>query len=137
MTVRTFRDLPEALVAKATLESSGIDAFLVDDNTIRMDWFWSNGLGGVKVMVDREHLQAADEILNQPTPESLDVPGVGEYRQPRCPRCESLDVTFKELNKPVAYVSAYFNLPIPLTRRAWRCHSCNCEWEDDQSPEIA
>src|SRR5664279_4137890 len=42
VTIRQFRDLPEALLAKGSLESSGIDAVLVDDNMVRMDWFISN-----------------------------------------------------------------------------------------------
>lgn len=131
VTIRKFRDLPEALLAKCSLQSAGIDAFLLDDNVVRMDWFWSNLLGGVKLQVDPENIDAANDILALSIPESLEVPGVGEYHQPRCPRCESLDVAFRELDKPVAYVTAYFSVPIPWHRRAWRCHSCKSEWEDD------
>ena len=101
--LRKFRDLPEALLAKGTLESAGIEAFLVDDNMIRMDWFYSNLLGGVKLGVRAQDAQAAEEILSQPIPETVDVEGVGEYRQPKCPKCQSLEVTFRELNKPIAY----------------------------------
>ena len=39
VTIRAFRDLPEALLAKGSLESAGIDCFLVDDNMVRLDWF--------------------------------------------------------------------------------------------------
>ncbi len=39
ITIRKFRDLPEALLAKGSLESAGIDAVLTDDNMVRMDWF--------------------------------------------------------------------------------------------------
>jgi len=104
---------------------------LIDDNVVRLDWFWSNLIGGIKLQVDPENVEAAQMILDQPIPETLDVPGIGAYEQPRCPKCQSLDVTFQELDEPVAYTSAYFNVPIPWTRRAWRCHSCNVEWEDD------
>ena len=34
-TIRQFRDLPEALLAKGCLESAGIEAFLSDDNMVR------------------------------------------------------------------------------------------------------
>jgi hypothetical protein len=131
VTIRKFRDLPEALLAKGSLESAGIDAVLTDDNVVRLDWFWSNLMGGIKLNVDRENAEAANSILDQPIPENFDVAGIGEYQQPHCPRCQSLDVTFRELDRPVAYVSAYFNVPIPLRRRAWRCHACRSEWEDD------
>jgi hypothetical protein len=131
ITIRSFRDLPDALLAKGSLESAGIESFLVDDNVVRMDWFLSNLLGGIKLEVDPEDAVAANEILDQPIPEGFDVTGIGEYTQPRCPKCQSLDVNFHEVDRPVAYVSAYFNVPIPLQRRAWRCHSCDAEWEDD------
>jgi len=132
--IRRFRDLPEALVAKASLDSAGIDCALVDDNVVRLDWFWSNLLGGVKLTVDAENVSAAEEMLGQPIPEHLDVAGVGEYEQPRCPKCGSLDVNFQEI-APVAYVSAWLiSMPIPVHRRAWRCHSCQVEWEDDGNP---
>ena len=73
VTLRQFRDLPEALLAKGSLESAGIEAYLVDDNMIRMDWFISNLLGGIKLKVRPEDAAAANEILNQPPPENLDA----------------------------------------------------------------
>jgi hypothetical protein len=131
VTIRRFRDLPEALIAKGSLDSAGIDSVLVNDNLVRLDWFWSNLMGGVQLQVEAEDADSANEILNQPIPESFDAGGTGEYQQPRCPSCGSLDVSFQELNKPVAYVSAYAGLPLPIRRQAWRCHACNAEWEDD------
>ncbi len=133
VTVRRFRDLPEALLAKGSLESASIESFLGDDNMVRMDWFISNLLGGIKLLVKPEDAEVANQILEQPIPEDFAVDGVGEYRSPRCPNCQSLDIGFEELNKPVAYASAYIGLPIPLHRKAWICHSCGREWEDTES----
>ena len=139
-TIRQFRDLPEALLAKGSLESMGIQCFLRDDNLVRLDWLWSNLVGGVKLKVEPSEAESAMEILNQSIPEKIDVAGIGEYEQPHCPNCQSLDITFKELNRPIAYASLWLNVPIPVHRKAWRCHSCNVEWEDDgqaTSPESA
>jgi len=132
--IRQFRDLPEALLAKGSLDSAGIDCVLADDNMVRLDWFISNLIGGVKLLVQPEDAPEANAILNQPIPEDLDVLGVGTYEQPRCPSCGSLDVTFQELNRPVSYLTVWLNVPIPVYRRAWRCHSCQVEWEDDGVP---
>jgi hypothetical protein len=137
VTIRKFRDLPEALLAKGCLESAGIEVVLCDDNMVRMDWFISNFVGGVKLLVRPADAAIAREILEQPIPQNIDVTGVGEHQQPHCPQCQSLDVTFRELNKPVAYVSAYFGVPISMTRQAWRCHACYAEWEDDGVPPEA
>jgi hypothetical protein len=131
VTIRKFRDLPEALLAKGSLESAGIDAVLTDDNVVRLDWFWSNLMGGIKLNVDPENVGAANSILDQPIPESFDVAGVGEYEQPRCPKCESLDVNFQELD-PTAYLSLMI-APVPFHRRAWRCHACHAQWEDEKA----
>lgn len=137
VTLRLFRDLPDALLAKGSLESAGIQAYLVDDNMIRMDWFISNLLGGIKLKVRPEDAEAATEILNQPIPETLDVEGVGIFDQPKCPQCQSLDVSFEELNKQVAYISAYVGVPVPVSKKGWTCQACGHEWEEqsDEPPE--
>jgi len=135
VTIRQFRDLPEALLAHGCLESAGIEAALIDDNMVRMDWFLSNLVGGVKLQVDSQNVDEANAILSQPIPEGFDVAGIGEYQQPRCPKCESLDVTFQELDKPVAFATAWVGVPIPKHRRAWRCHSCQAEWEETDAVE--
>lgn len=111
VTLRQFRDLPDALLAKGSLESAGIEAHLVDDNMVRMDWFISNLLGGIKLKVRPEDAEAASEILNQPIPEMFDVEGVGNFEQPKCPRCQSLDVSYIEV------------------KQAWICSACGnwCE----------
>jgi hypothetical protein len=130
VTIRKYRDLPEALLAKGSLESAGIECQLVDDNMVRMDWFISNLLGGVKLGVRPEDVEAANEILSLPIPDALEIEGAETYEQPRCPNCGSLEATFEELNKPVAYVSAWVGLPLPVHRAAWRCHACGRQWED-------
>ena len=64
--LRRFRDVPEALLAKGRLEASGIECFLADENMVRMDWFISNLLGGVKLLVPPADFSKASEILNEP-----------------------------------------------------------------------
>jgi VIT1/CCC1 family predicted Fe2+/Mn2+ transporter len=130
VTLRKFRDLPEALLAKGSLESAGIEAYLVDDNMVRMDWFYSNLLGGIKLKVRTEDVDAANEILSQPIPEAIEVEGVGSYEQPTCPNCQSLDVSYRQLNKLVSYGSLYLGVPIPLQSKAWTCQTCGSNWED-------
>src|ERR1051326_3218410 len=126
--VRSFRDLPEALLAKGSLDSAGIEAFLADDNIVRMDWFWSNLIGGVKLMVSPEDFDEATAILDQPIPETIETPE-GEYDQPHCPQCGSLDVSFEELNKPIAYGGAFISLPLPVHNQGWKCHTCEHQWD--------
>jgi hypothetical protein len=131
VTIRQFRDLPEALLAKGSLESAGIECFLADDNLVRLDWFISNFIGGIKLNVRAADAVNARQILDEPILEGLYIQGVGLYEQPRCPKCQSLDVNFQELDRPIAYMSAFLRVPMPVQRPAWRCHECDAEWEDD------
>ena len=64
--LRAFRDVPEALLAKGRLQASGIECFLADENMVRMDWFISNLLGGIKLMVQPAEFSKASRILNEP-----------------------------------------------------------------------
>ena len=90
----------------------------------------ANLIGGIKIKVKPEDLEAAQEILDQPIPEGFDVEGVGDYQQPTCPKCGSLDVTFQQLNQAVAYGSAWMKLPVPIHYKAWHCRACDHQWKD-------
>ena len=65
VSLRRYMTLPEALLAKTILDSAGIESFLGDQNIIRMDWFLSNALGGVKLGVREEDSEEAAALLNQ------------------------------------------------------------------------
>ena len=65
-TIRVFVNLSEALLAKGSLESAGIECFLRDDNMVRLDWFMVNVIGGIKLMVPAESAETALAYLNRP-----------------------------------------------------------------------
>jgi hypothetical protein len=133
-TVRQFRDLPQALLAKGALDSAGIECFLVDQNMVRMDWFISNLLGGIKLQVKAVELNDALAVLSEPIPESFEVDGVGSYQQPQCPRCASFEIIDQAgIDKRFALLGlAVASIPLPLTRKSWRCQSCGQEWLDGE-----
>lgn len=133
VTIRRYLWLSDALLAKSSLESAGIASVLVDENVIRLDWLWSNLLGCVRLKVSPEEVEPANQLLDQAIPEIFEVDGIGTYEQPHCPACQSLDINFRETS-PVAYLSLFL-IPLPLRRRAWRCHSCDEEWKEEQPSE--
>jgi hypothetical protein len=51
VTVASFRDLHEALLAKGSLDSAGITCFLANENIVRLDWLYANAVGGIKLRV--------------------------------------------------------------------------------------
>jgi hypothetical protein len=135
LVLRRFRDLPDALLFDSILDSAAIECFLADENTIRMDWFWSNFLGGIKLCVRKADADSASSLLDQNVTEKFDVEGAGEYQQPRCPKCQLLEISFKGLNKPVDYTRALLGGPLPLHRSLWECDSCGHQWpESNEKP---
>jgi len=135
VTVRRYRDVSEAIVARSVIESAGIFCFLRDENLIRLDWQVSNFIGGMSLQVGPEDVDAAEELLSQPIPESIEYKSQTEYLQPHCPRCGSIDMTFEGANRSAALVSTMLmGLPLPLGGESWRCHACGCRWSEDGEP---
>ena len=136
--LRRYRDMPDAFLYGSILDSAAIECFLGDENMIRMDWLWSNFLGGFKLNVRRADTAEAASLLDQSVPEKFDVEGVGEYQQPCCPNCQSLNVSFQGGNKPVDYMRALFGGPVRLHLSIWECGSCGDQWpESDQKPSAS
>jgi hypothetical protein len=135
--VRRYRDLPEASIAKSVLDSAGIESILADDNMVRLDWFYSNLVGGIKILVREEDAETAAKLLEQEVPEKFEVEGVGEYVQPQCPNCKSMNVSFNGLDKRMTYTAMFVSLPIPITNKDWKCHVCGHEWEDDADTQTS
>jgi Putative prokaryotic signal transducing protein len=131
-TIAQYRDLHEALLAQGTLQSAGIECLIADDNMVRLDWFISNLLGGVKLRVCEEDVETARTLLEQNIPESFEVEGLGEYEQPRCPKCQSMDITFEEFHKGTALTTAFVIAPLRIAQNTWKCHSCGQEWRDTE-----
>ncbi len=131
VTIANFRDLPEAMLAKGKLESAGIECFLGDDNMVRMDWFWSNLIGGVKLRVAETDAEEAIHLLEEEIPPELVDSDTGEvYAQPACPRCSSLDISFGPPDKGVQLAALYMaGIPLPAGRDRWKCSQCGAEWE--------
>ena len=133
VTIASYRDLPEALLAQGKLRSAGIESVLADDNIVRLDWLWANAVGGIKLRVREEEVADAVELLEEPIPDSFSPEQVGEdYPQPQCPHCESLDVTFENAARRYTFLSwLLLGIPLPFGRKErWRCGHCGYEWSE-------
>jgi len=138
VTLHRYRDLSEAIVARSLLEAAGIAAWIRDENLVRMDWMYSNAVGGIRLQVDAQNVAVAEDALNQPVPESLSFGEKAEFTQPRCPMCGSLEISFMGSDRRAALTSlTLLSLPLPLGRESWECQACGACWEesDDDAPE--
>ncbi|HSY37508.1 MAG TPA: DUF2007 domain-containing protein [Acidobacteriaceae bacterium] len=143
VTVARYRDLSEAIVARSVLESAGLFCFLQDENTIRMEWGWSNALGGLRLQVAAQDADRAHELLSQPRPETIEFAEGPPFEQPRCPQCESPKIQLHGGPTKAATVSLLvFGLPLPnrskhRNEEVWHCLNCGCTWMDDEEPPSA
>jgi len=143
VTVARYRDLSEAIVARSVLESAGLFCFLQDENTIRMDWGWSNALGGLRLQVAAQDADRARELLSQPRPETIEFAEGPQFEQPQCPQCESPKIELHGGPTKAATVSLLvFGLPLPTRSKhrneeVWHCLNCGCTWIDDEEAPSA
>lgn len=135
--IARFRDVPVATMMKGALESAGIQCFLADDQMINTNWFYSNALGGVKLLVSPADFDAAKEVLEQPIPERIEFAEGEEYEQPRCPKCGSLNVSFQNIDEATAFGSAWMGIPLPYTLDRWECKDCEATWKEDEEDDKA
>jgi hypothetical protein len=63
VTVANFGDVFEANLAKAMLESEGIQAYLADGELATMAWHLTGAVGGVKLQVVSRHEEARERYL--------------------------------------------------------------------------
>ena len=133
VTIRRYRDLSEAIVARSMLESAGMYVFLRDENLVRLDWQVSNFIGGIRLQVEAGDEAAAVDLLSQAVPAYIPFDGDDEFVQPHCPRCASTDITFEGASRGAALASLHMlAIPLPLGRETWLCHACEARWEDTE-----
>lgn len=63
ITAITFTFPHDAHLAKAKLESEGVEVFLKDEMTVQVHNFYSNAIGGVKLQVRSADVDTAHHIL--------------------------------------------------------------------------
>jgi hypothetical protein len=132
VTVRRYRDLTEAIVGRSLLESADIPAWVADEHLVRMNWFLSNMVGGMRLQVDERDEAAAREILEAEVPQTIPY-GPGEaYVQPTCPKCGSAEVTLGDgTERGRSLVALYaVSIPVPPREVTWHCEACGAQWVD-------
>lgn len=138
VTIRRYRDLSEAIVARGVVESAGIFCFLKDENLVRLDWQMSNLIGGIRLQVGAADVDAAEAVLSQPIPETIQAAGLQTFRQPHCPRCDSVEIAWERQGRKAALISLYlFHLPMPRGSESWHCSNCGLRWVEEDDPEQA
>jgi Putative prokaryotic signal transducing protein len=133
-TVRRYRDLAEAFAGRSLLESAEIRTWIADENLVRMDWFYSNLIGGMRLQVDESDEMAAREILDERAPNTITYDEGEVYVQPTCPKCGSAEVSLGNGTERGRSLLALYVLAIPVPPREaiWHCGACGANWAESE-----
>lgn len=123
VTVATFDQAANAHLSKAQIEEEGIEAFIADENTVTMNWLFSNAVGGIKLQVNAADAEKAIEILRGRSAQIEDDDDL------RCPACGSRNVVYEAFSRKLFLLSfLLLGAPLPFLRRRWHCRGCGHEW---------
>ncbi|WP_051117950.1 DUF2007 domain-containing protein [Vibrio campbellii] len=116
----------EAHIAKANLESAGIQSFIADEHTVNTQWLYSNAIGGVRLMVSEEDFEEATEILSSDFSESLEThSAITGEKQDICPHCGSSDLSAHTKGKrPAFLVFILLGFPLFFYKQGYKCNQC-------------
>ncbi len=144
--VATFSRHLDAELAKSKLEAEGLRAFLADGNIVRLNWFLSGAVGGVKLLVremdearaatilneDPRHAQAALREVFGDDPEELCIRcGSDEVRgQGSSAFRSSIALVLVALLLAQPFVLLLIGVPVLFYRRRRRCFECGLRWRE-------
>lgn len=121
--VASFSYPYEAQIAKSNLESAGIPAYVADENTINMQWLYSNALGGVRVMVAERDFNQAQALLAKDFTDALAAEV--QIDEILCPKCNSKDLEpYSKGKRPAFLAFLLIDFPLFRVRHGYQCKTC-------------
>lgn len=136
--IQTFTLPQDAYMAKAYLESAGVNTMLQDELTVQVYNFGSNAFGGVKLLVRNSDRKESEQLLidgGYLQAEDTEQPDNWVWvSKPAdvtvCPFCHS-DNMAKSRDLSIAAVILYFILGalFPLFRSTYKCYDCGKSWK--------
>lgn len=134
VTVATFDTVAEAAVVQALLESDGIRVHAGSADLIRLDWSFSQSLGGVRLQVPRERAEDAIALIAAYRRGDTALVDDDAVDPDACARCGSTDVEARSPGASKLLLVALWLFPGALfpTRQSLRtCRACGHRWSID------
>lgn len=140
-TLQTFVYPLEAHMVKTYLESEGIDTEIRDEMTINVNPFYSNAIGGVKLLVKKEDYCRGIETLKKGG--YVKEPGIvvknieilyieKGFNEKNCPFCKSENISIKKVPSiwTILVIFVFFiNAVFPVFfKKSIQCYDCGREW---------
>ncbi len=139
-TILTFTHPHEAHMAKAYLESNGIECMVRDELTAQVNSFYSNAIGGVKLQVQMTDWNQATSLLIsggyiKAENESNELPmelitETSSTDKTHCPYCQSANIA-KKRDPNILVLLVYFLLGaiFPIFKAGHQCFDCGKNWK--------
>lgn len=129
--VESFDNYIDAHIIFGRMEEEGIRCWLKDENTVTVTPFFNNAVGGIKLMVDKEQLQSANELLSQFQKE--------KKNKLACPNCGSHNIELVPSKKPLnllGAIASWFTSSYAVsTENIWHCYDCSEEFKEPVNTE--
>lgn len=116
ITLGSFEFLADVQIIKGRLEAEGIAVVLKDENTVGVEPFASNALGGIKLQVFKSDKERAETIFNEVRNYAVDENGT----LIQCPNCGERKSETHYLRNTLYYKLFPFFEP-----KKYRCTSCS------------
>ena len=138
-TLISFTYPHEAHMAKGYLESNGIESILKDEMTVSVNNFYSNAVGGVKLLVQNSDydngirlLKDSGYISDNKIMDSFVINVIKidkEEDEKICPFCKSENIAKnKKISIWIIPVYVIIGTIFPIFRSSFKCFDCNKEW---------
>ncbi|MCK8112991.1 DUF2007 domain-containing protein [Vibrio sp. 2CM40D] len=115
----------EAHIARASLDSVGIESYIADEHTVNTQWLYSNAIGGVRLMVAESDAEDAKQILSSDFSESLGNEVDVDEEKDVCPKCGSKDLfAFTKGKSPAFLVFILLGFPLFFYKHGYKCKQC-------------
>ncbi len=131
VTVARFTQVYEAYLAKTRLASEGVECFMLDENIVSLNWFYSNAVGGAKIQVKTSDRDKAIKILTaieKNKQESKKLSKGKRKAKGKCPNCQSSNIYRETISKKGMVFWQLTGIPLPFLKRRTKCYDCGAEW---------
>jgi hypothetical protein len=136
----TFTYPHEAHVAQGYLESEGIETLIKDEITTQVHNFYSNAIGGVKLLVHESLFEKGVESLikggfisdsSEHIAQEIEIITLTPTTdKEKCPFCNSSNIG-KKKEPNILVIILYFLLGafFPIFKKSYKCFDCEKEWK--------
>lgn len=128
-TIRTFQNNFSAHLVLTKLRSAGLTCFLKDEFTVTVDPILSNAIGGIKLVVKKDELEDAIELLR--------IIDEDYIKSAVCPKCgnHTIELVPKNTtkNRASVFLSWLLGSYAVSPENVYQCSSC--KYESETLPE--